>query len=200
MRPAQAMPASIVRRAAAVARGPHACPSCGHPTWTEPPANWSDLRDYVARCERCERPVVVATEPARLARASLQSLRLLDDPRAFDPQSELLDRMDPRAFFVRVAVAGVGPAGGAALVAAAGGSANVATAVALALVVPSSLFAPGLVAQVRSRLVALWLERTSRGRTGGRSITVLPGRWEAWRRELVLRGRSDAGSGGAASG
>ena len=64
----ETIPHSLVLRAAAIARGPHACPTCESPTFAEPPIPWTDLRDYVVQCEVCERPISVRVDRSRVLR------------------------------------------------------------------------------------------------------------------------------------
>ncbi|MCW2924993.1 MAG: hypothetical protein JWM98_2397 [Thermoleophilia bacterium] len=190
MRTLDALPPSVVSRAAAIARGPHACPSCEAPTWTEPPVPWTGLRDYVVRCDACERPVTVRVDRAALERGEGGSG--VETAGMVDPVTELLDRRGVVGFVRRVAAAAVVPMTMCLLALAAGGGPALALLLAAVAVAPGALWGPALVAlaldRVRRALAGV------RGRSGTQSAVVVvePARWDGWTREERLRERERA--------
>ncbi|MCB0880059.1 MAG: hypothetical protein KDC46_13895 [Thermoleophilia bacterium] len=192
-----ALPPGIVRRAAAIARGPHACPTCESPTWAEPPVPWTDLRDYVVQCDTCERPVAVRIDRDRILRRGAVPEHLRDAA-GQDAVAELLDTRGRRAFALRLAAA----AAPSLLVAAFGWYAGAAPAtiflLAVALVVPGAAWFPSLLAAAIDACVSRVRDSTSAaleavrlGRRPKRATTIelVPGRWDQWQREQRLRER-----------
>ncbi len=188
-----AVPAAVVHRAAMVARGPRACPHCECPTWTEPPVPWTGLRDYVTRCDWCERPVVVRIDRARIMRRrSAPATSQVPS----DAVSELLDTPGARAFAHR-ALAGFGVlvlVG--ALLLRAGASPQLVSALLLVFVVPTALWAPSLMATcfsafaARIRSARVRARRAARLRPAPREmVEVATGRWDQWLREERVRER-----------
>jgi hypothetical protein len=182
----QQLPPSIVRRAATIARGPYACPNCECPTFTEPPVPWIGLRDYLVRCEVCERPIAVRVDADRIRRR--RGLRAYADwPDMYEPVAELLDRRDLRAFAARVACAVPVPVVLAVLALLAGMHGAPFVLLVAAAIVASSMWAPAVVAGVWGAS----LERSLGIRTARRKrrhqpldvIEVAPGRWDQWMRE-----------------
>ena len=180
------LPPSIVRRAARIARGPYACPNCECPTFTEPPVPWIGLRDYLVRCDACERPIAVRVDAERISRR--RGLRAYTDwPDMYEPVAELLDRRDVRAFAARVACAAPVPAIVAILALLAGASQPLFVLLVAGAIIAGSLWGPAAIA-------GIWgasLERSLGIRTARRKrrhqpldvIEVAPGRWDQWMRE-----------------
>jgi hypothetical protein len=180
------LPPSIVRRAAVIARGPFACPNCECPTWTEPPVPWVELRDYVVRCDNCERPINVRVDRERIVRR--RGLRAYTNSvDMYEPVAELLDRRDLRAFAARVACAAPLPmvVASLALLAGARGS-HLVLVIALAIIV-GSMWGPALVAGIWGasieRSLGIRTERRRRRHQPLDVIEVAPGRWDQWMRE-----------------
>lgn len=196
MRPVEPLPPSIVRRAAAIARGPHACPSCECPTWTEPPVPWTDLRDYIVRCDACERPIAVRIDRDRVLRRGRAPREAMREPGMFDPVAELLDRRDRRAFVARVLAAMPIPLALVALVAALGAGpvvVGIATVVGIAL---GSCWGPALLAAAWGTMLeassgAVRAVREHRHQPTG-VVEVESGRWDQWMREERRRERERA--------
>ncbi len=190
------IPHALVRRAAAIARGPHACPTCECPTFAEPPVPWTGLRDYVVRCEVCERPVAVRVDRARVLRRNAAPRHVRLAPELHDPVAELLDTRGRRAFGMRLLAALVLPILVAAIALQVGAAPLDALVVATIVALPSSLWAPALLAlavaavtsRARAAAAALGtrLDRTPRQES---TIEVAPGRWDQWLREEKLRQR-----------
>ncbi len=190
------IPYALARRAAAIARGPHACPTCESPTFAEPPVPWTGLRDYVVRCDSCERPMAVRVDRARVLRRNAAPRHVRLSPELHDPVAELLDTRGARAFATRLLAALVLPVAVAAVALQAGGDPLAALLFATVAALPSSLWGPAL--------LALAIEESARGtrhvqrivatRFGGAprqatAIEVVPGRWDQWLREEKLRER-----------
>lgn len=195
MQRTDAVPPELVRRAATIARGPHACPSCESPTWAEPPVPWVDLRDYVVQCDACERPLAVRVDRDRMlgAGALPRHLRREEDQ---DATMELLDTRGGRAFALRVLAAGALPVVAGALAWELGAPVPAAIGVAAAASVPGSLWGPALVATAvdharrgvrRSRAAGRRILR--RRPRAAAAVEVAPGRWDQWSREQKLRER-----------
>lgn len=197
MQRTDAVPPELVRRAATVARGPHACPSCEGPTWAEPPIPWIDLRDYVVQCDGCQRPVAVRVDRERLLRPGGVPRHLRVDDGA---TVELLDTRGPRAFALRVLAAAALPVIAAATAWELGAEVPVAIGIAAAVAVPGSLWGPALVAKVvdaarrgARRIGAGVRTVLRRGPRRDVAVEVAPGRWDQWNREQKLRERDRAG-------
>jgi hypothetical protein len=190
------IPHALVRRAAAIARGPHACPTCESPTFAEPPVPWTDLRDYVVRCDACERPVAVRVDRARVLRRNAVPRHVRLAPELHDPVSELLDTRGRRAFALRLLAALVLPITVAAIALQVGAAPLDALLLATITVLPASLWGPaalallvtGITTRVRAATstLAARLDRTPRQES---TIEVAPGRWDQWLREEKLRQR-----------
>jgi hypothetical protein len=193
------VPPGIVTRAATIARGPHPCPSCECPTWTQPPVPWTDLRDYVVRCEACERPLAVRIDRSRILRRGAVPAHLRAASRRGDAAAALLVSRGTRGFLLRLMAALPLPLV-LGLVAWGGGAAiPVVLAFTAAGILPAALWGPAL--------VATWLESIRRGveqvvdrarrsihvrpRPAG-TVEVLTGRWDQWLREQRLRDRERA--------
>jgi hypothetical protein len=192
------VPPGIVTRAATIARGPHPCPSCECPTWTQPPVPWTDLRDYVVRCDACERPLAVRIDRSRILRRGAVPAHLRV-ARSGDLAATLLVSRGPRGFLLRLLAALPLPLL-LGLVAWRGGAAvPAALAFAAVGILPAALWGPGL--------LATWLESVHhaleraidrvrrsihlRPRPAG-TVEVVPGRWDQWLREQRLRERERA--------
>ncbi|MCW2922540.1 MAG: hypothetical protein JWL76_2414 [Thermoleophilia bacterium] len=193
---AEPIPHALVRRAAAIARGPHACPTCECPTFAEPPVPWTDLRDYVVRCHACERPISVRVDRDRVLRRNAMPRHVRLAPDLHDPVAELLDTRGRRAFAMRVLAALALPILAGAVALQAGAAPLIALALATLVVLPSSLWGPALLAMATTATTA-WarrigdaigerLDRTPRQES---TIEVAPGRWDQWLREEKLRQR-----------
>lgn len=195
MRPPETMPPSIVRRAAAIARGPHPCPSCECPTWAEPPVPWTSLRDYLVRCDACERPLLVRVDRDAVLRRGAAPASVAADPEMYDPVRELLERRDRRAFVARVVIAAALPLLVVALAWRAGVAPLVAAACCAALVVPSALWAPALAASAWG-VILRWCRQLSgavpRRREQVAIVEVARGRWDQLLREERRRQRDRA--------
>ncbi len=197
---AEPIPHVAVRRAAAIARGPHACPTCEAPTFAEPPVPWTDLRDYVVRCDSCERPIAVRVDRTRIVRRRSLPRQVRRTPEFHDPVGELLDARGRRAFAMRLLAAMVLPIAVASIVLKLGAEPLTAFALGLLAVIPGSLWGPAVLMlaseriacealQLRDRArVALdeWLHRAPRQE---HAIEVVPGRWDQWAREERRRER-----------
>ncbi len=188
------VPAGIVRRAAAIARGPHACPSCECPTWAEPPVPWTDLRDYVVRCDACERPIAIRIDRDRILHRGAVPAHLRAGA-GIDAVSELLDTRGMRAFGLRLLVVATAPALVALLAWSLGASVPGMLLVAGLVVLPAALWLPALVATAfaavahAARLAVRGIRRRPRPVD---TIEVAPGRWDQWQREQKLRERDRA--------
>ncbi len=190
------IPHALVRRAAAIARGPHACPTCECPTFAEPPIPWTDLRDYVVRCHNCERPISVRVDRDRVLRRNAVPRHVRLAPDLHDPVAELLDTRGRRAFTMRLLAALVLPVAVAAVALQGGASPLAALAVAMLAAIPGSLWGPALLALAVTDIArrirdaraafAIRLDRTPRQES---TIEVAPGRWDQWLREEKLRQR-----------
>jgi len=185
MRPVVSMPPSLVRRAAAIARGPHACPNCERPTWAEPPVPWVGLRDYVVRCDGCERPLAVFVDrDAIVRRGASNQHHSANAPGMYDPVAELLDQRELRAFARRVLAASPLPilAAGALLLL---GASPVATfVVAMLVVVPAALYGPAALVGSWAAGRAWLRTRLRRQHLGdGRIVSIELARWDQWHRE-----------------
>lgn len=194
MQRTDAVPPELVRRAATIARGPHACPSCESPTWAEPPVPWTGLRDYVVQCDACERPVAVRVDRDRLLRpgAVPRHLRGAEDTATV----ELLDTRGPRAFALRVLAAAALPIIAGAAAWELGAEVPAAIGVAAAATIPGSLWGPAVVAEAADSALRGARRCTSAARRLLRRaprrstpIEVAPGRWDQWNREQRLRER-----------
>jgi hypothetical protein len=187
------LPDTVVQRAAAIARGPHACPHCECPTWTEPPVPWTGLRDFVARCDWCERPISVRVDRDRIVRRGALPAHL-GHAAAHDPVAELLDARGGRAFALRTLAALVPPLLAGALAVGLGGSPVLAAALVLLLVVPAALWMPALVALAWTALAerigasgAALRRLARRAPRMAYAVEVAPGRWDQWLREGRIR-------------
>lgn len=192
----EAIPHALVQRAAAIARGPHACPSCDSPTFAEPPVPWTDLRDYVVRCDSCERPIAVRVDRTRVLRRHAVPAHLRHDPALNDPVTELLDTRGRRAFALRLLAALVLPIVVAMLALQLGSDLITVLAVATAAILPGVLWGPALIAMLvasaAERVRRMHASIVDRFRTAPRqdaTIEVAPGRWDQWLREEKLRQR-----------
>lgn len=190
------IPPALVRRAAAIARGPHACPTCESPTFAEPPVPWTGLRDYVVRCECCERPVAVRVDRDRVLRRNAAPRHVRSVPDLNDCVSELLDTRGRRAFGMRLLAALVPPILVAAVALQSGSAPLDALVFATIAVLPASLWAPALLALAVAALVAharsmsaVLRARFDRSPRQAATIEVVPGRWDQWMREEKLRQR-----------
>lgn len=190
------IPHALVRRAAAIARGPHACPTCECPTFAEPPIPWTDLRDYVVRCHNCECPIAVRVDRDRVLRRNAAPRHARLAPDLHDPVAELLDTRGRRAFAMRLLAALVLPIAVAMVALQAGASPLAALAAAMLAAIPGSLWGPALLAlavtagtrratNLRAS-IAVRLDRAPRQES---TIEVSPGRWDQWLREEKLRQR-----------
>jgi len=186
MRHAPVLPESIVRRAATVARGPHACPTCAAPTWAEPPVPWSGLRDYVVRCDACERPLAVRVDRTLVLRRDAGERSRTAG--MVDPITERLDARGIMPFLWRCAAAALVPVLLVTATIAAGGGARAAMLVALLVTAPSAAFAPAVVALALARVTERARGMRVRPRTGG-PIQIMPARWDQWLREEHSRAR-----------
>lgn len=196
MQSSDPLPPSIVRRAAAIARGPHACPACEAPTWAEPPVPWVDVRDYVVRCDSCERPVTVKVDRDLVLQRRSAPRDVADQPGMYDPVAELLDRRGRRAFWGRVAATLVPPVVLASCVLGAGGDPRLAWLLGAAAILPSSMWAPGAIARAwgglltqRARMRSTW---RSRQHHQEHVVELEPARWDQWAREEKRRQRERA--------
>jgi hypothetical protein len=190
-----ALPPGIVRRAATIARGPHACPTCECPTWAEPPIPWTDLRDYVVRCDACERPIAIRVDRDRILRRGAVP-RHLREQGTDAAVAELLDTRGRRAFALRLAAALTLPVLLAVIALAAGSGIPIALTWAMLAIVPGALWAPALAASAASKLAAAWRRLIGTARTAAHigprqetTIDVAAGRWDQWIREEKLRSR-----------
>lgn len=190
------IPHALVRRAAAIARGPHACPNCECPTFAEPPVPWTDLRDYVVRCHACERPIAVRVDRDRVLRRNAAPRHVRLAPDLHDPVAELLDTRGRRAFAMRLLAALVLPI----LVGMVALQASTAPLAALALAtvatLPGAIWGPALLALVATavaararRIGAMVAARLDRAPRQESTIEIAPGRWDQWLREEKLRQR-----------
>lgn len=192
------LPHRSVRRAAVIARGPHACPHCECPTWTEPPVPWTDLRDFVVRCDACERPITVRIDRDRIMhRGAVPTSRRAEA--GVDAVDELLDTRGATAFALRLLAASTFPIFTATLAFSLGATILASLAVAAIGVVPAALWMPALVAAAASSLrgsarsLVDRLRRHSRQQHGPReTIEVVAGRWDQWLHEEKVRARDRA--------
>lgn len=198
MQRTDAVPPELVRRAAIVARGPHPCPSCESPTWAEPPVPWVDLRDYVVRCDACERPVAVRVDRDRLLGVGAVPRHLRRDEDE-DATTELLDTRGGRAFALRVLAAAALPVVAGALAWELGAPAPGAIGAGAAAAIPGSLWGPAVVALVAGharraarRCVAASRRALRRRPRPSAAVEVAAGRWDQWSREQRLRERDRA--------
>lgn len=192
---ADAVPPGIVRRAATIARGPHACPTCECPTWAEPPVPWTGLRDYVVRCDSCERPIAIHIDRDRILRRGAVP-RHLREHGVDAAVAELLDTRGRRAFALRLAAAIVLPAVLASIAIGAGASASIVLLWAALAIVPSALWAPATAATLAAWSADAARRLGVRVRTAAHhaprqqsTIDVVAGRWDQWLREEKLRTR-----------
>jgi hypothetical protein len=190
-----ALPPGIVRRAATIARGPHACPTCECPTWAEPPVPWTDLRDYVVRCDACERPIAIHVDRDRILRRGAVP-RHLREQGSDAAVAELLDTRGRRAFVLRLGAALVLPLLLGALALAAGSGIPIALTWAMFAIVPSALWAPAIAASAAAKLIdgsrrvtGSVLTAAHRAPRQEATIDVVAGRWDQWNREEKLRQR-----------
>ena len=193
-----AMPPGIVRRAATIARGPHACPTCECPTWAEPPVPWTDLRDYVVRCDSCERPISIRIDRHRILRRGAVP-RHVRAGLEQDSVSELLDTRGRRAFAVRLLVAAAPIALLAAVLLRLEVGAATMAVLVLAAIVPAVLWVPALCAiaadeleAASTRAMVTIRERLHRAPRRAGVVDVAPGRWDQWLREQRVRERDRA--------
>lgn len=193
MTTAAPLPPSFVRRAAAIARGPHSCPTCHAPMWAEPPVPWSGMRDYVVRCEGCQRPVAVRVNRGALERG--EPGRDSAVHAMVDPVSDRLHRPGRGGFVWRVGAALLAPALLALCALAAGGAAPLAFLLAMVGILPASMFGPAAVALISHRVAAVLRRPLHRG--GRAATTVEPARWDQWLREERRRERERADQPGA---
>lgn len=196
MRTAEPLPPSVVRRAAAIARGPHACPSCECPTWAEPPVPWTDLRDYLVRCDACERPICVRVDRERVLRRGSAPPHVRHSRELYDPVAELLDRRDRRAFLARTIAASPAPLLLVAIAAWIGGGVALAGFGALVGVLVGAMWGPALMAmawqEVRGVVAAGSAVLRQRRHQPEEVVEVEPGRWDQWMREERRRQRERA--------
>jgi hypothetical protein len=197
MRPAETLPHSAVRRAAALARGPHACPSCEAPTFAEPPVPWTDLRDYVVRCDSCDRPVSVRVDRDLVLDPHSAPRDLRDAPGMYEPVEELLERRSLRAFRLRVAAALALPSLVGLVTLLSGGGVQLALLLYTAAVLPGAWFGPALfmsafVELTELRACATGLLPGNRVHHLDRPVEVEAGRWDQWMREERRRERERA--------
>jgi hypothetical protein len=192
----ETIPHAVVRRAAAIARGPHACPTCECPTFAEPPVPWTDLRDYVVRCDACERPMTVRVDRSRILRRNAVPRHVRLAPDLHDPVAELLDTRGRRAFAMRLLAALTVPVAVASIALQAGATPFVALVLATVAALPGALWAPALLA-LAAEAVSIRVQRLHE-QVDGRfhrtprqesTIEVAPGRWDQWLREEKLRQR-----------
>ena len=190
------IPHVAVRRAAAIARGPHACPTCEAPTFAEPPVPWTDLRDYVVRCEACERPIAVRVDRTRIVRRRAAARHVHRAPATHDPVSELLDARGRRPFLMRLLAALVLPVAVASIALQAGASPLTALALATVAAIPVSLWCPAVlmlaadrVAREAGRARVAVDDRLHRAPRLEHPVEVAPGRWDQWLREERRRER-----------
>lgn len=195
---ADPVPAGIVRRAATIARGPHPCPSCECPTWAEPPVPWTDLRDYVVRCDACERPISIRIDRDRVLRRGAVPAHLR--PAAgIDAVDELLDTRGTRAFALRLVAAAALPVAFALLALALGASVPLALVAAAVAIVPGAAWAPSIAAIGCAAVASRAREAAARARRIAHRrplqvepVEVVAGRWDQWQREQKLRDRDRA--------
>ncbi len=181
-------PDSILRRAAAVARGPHAGPSCDAPTWAEPPVPWTSLRDYVVRCDSCDRPIAVRVDRDLVRRRDAAG-HAVADANPVDPVTERLHARGVRGFAWRCLAAALAPLVLAGCAAQAGGDARTILLVALVSILPSAAYAPAAVALGVAALRArTWRGLRRRGRTTS-PVELSAARWDQWHREERVRER-----------
>ncbi len=190
------IPHALVRRAAAIARGPHACPSCECPTFAEPPIPWTDLRDYVVRCTNCERPITVRVDRDRVLRRNAVPRHVRLAPDMHDPVAELLDTRGRRAFTLRLLAALVLPILVATVALQAGAAPLLALTLATLAALPGSLWGPALLVLATTARVSLTANgteavgtRLDRAPRQASTIEIAPGRWDQWLREEKLRQR-----------
>jgi len=193
----ETIPHSLVLRAAAIARGPHACPTCESPTFAEPPIPWTDLRDYVVQCEVCERPISVRVDRSRvLRRRELPAHLRGRDVSGYDPVGELLDTRGAGAFATRLLAALVLPLAAALVALRLGAAPTQVFAASIVAIVPGALWVPAVLATTFHAIGAALRRIANRARTLLRrqpaqaaTIEVAPGRWDQWMREERLRER-----------
>ncbi len=198
MTPSDSMPPGIVRRAATIARGPHACPTCECPTWAEPPVPWTDLRDYVVRCESCERPIAIRIDRRRILRRGAVPRHLragLDH----DSVAELLDTRGRRAFALRLLIASLPVALLVASLVAAGAAPYVVLLAGVLAILPAAAWCPaavGIALDELRRVAAFAVERVGarlvRDPRQVAPVEVARGRWDQWQREQRVRARDRA--------
>lgn len=172
----------VVRRVAALVSGPHACPECHGPTWTTPPDPWPAMRDFVAECSMCRRPLQVRVRPDLVLRGGPMAE---DTAPQLDPVTELLESPGIRPFLRRLAVAALPVAVALALVGSLLGWRTGFILVAL-LVVPCAMWAPSIAANLVADL------RRRAGRTHSsveRGVELSRARWRQLERERFLHRR-----------
>ncbi|MCW2956057.1 MAG: hypothetical protein JWO69_926 [Thermoleophilia bacterium] len=169
-----------VHRAAELARGPHACPWCESPTWTQPPVPWPALRDYVARCGTCERPIQVRIDPTRVVRRGEVRLPLGS---AVEEVDRMLDAPGAPAFVRRLLAASAA----AVLLVAAVVAMGTPTA-GLVLLVPVVLVACALWAPGIAALLGWAIARPLHtDRSLDTPVEIDAARWDQWLREARRR-------------
>lgn len=178
----------------AAARGPHACPCCGCPTWTDPPVPWVDYRDFVVQCGACERPISVRVDrDIALTNQKVFKHQYGAKSKAVD---SFLDGRGWRTFVIRCIAAALLPAFCGIVAYQLGATALSSWAAAVIVVIPSALWMPALLASmliggwIRARLLIGQLRRL-RYRAGKHKgvVELTVGRWDQWHREQRLRDR-----------
>ena len=176
----------VARRAAMLARGPHACPWCGGPTRTDPPVPWHGLRDYLVPCEACDRPVLVKVRRERISRGVV-TVRLANGAtRTRDEHvEELLREPGRRGMLQRELAAASLVLLAFALVRGGSGSTGLAGFAALLTVLPASLWGATLMGELAG--VADEVRTRVRQRLRSRPVQLACGRVDQWSREMRYR-------------
>jgi hypothetical protein len=147
------------------------------------------MRDYIAQCDACERPLHVRIDQDRIVRRSIL-VDLARDLPVSDPVSTLLDTKTRRAFWSRVVWAAmfVCLAAGAAILL--GASRSVVIGVVLVAVIPAAMWAPALAASIEGYVRGALTQTRRRGvRRSDAPVELSVARWDQWIRETRIRER-----------
>ncbi|MEO6866871.1 MAG: hypothetical protein ABI200_02500 [Gaiellales bacterium] len=161
---------------------------------------WTGLRDYLVRCDACDRPLAICVDRDRILRrhAAPHSPGRDVATAPADQVDELLDTRGTAAFRRRLALAAVGPLAVLAFVRIAAGDSGTAltwaAALALLAIIPSALWGPAAIVHLHGSLRGWITEQRERLRTRLRRqprqaslIVIERGRWDQWMREEKRR-------------
>lgn len=182
---------ALLEQAEALARGPHPCPGCEHPLWSDPPVPWTGLRDYVVRCECCMRPVQVRIDRNALHPGLHAASTVVhpDHGRSGEGTGgvDLLTRSGQSGFRRRL-LAAAAVVGAVLLVALVAGLAPFAAGIlATASIVPAALLGPTLAATLLAADSRARRMLARRPTIPGAPVSVHAARWDQWLREVRVR-------------